>query len=154
LLERAYGRPRVLRAHRLLLDAFAAAPQSTERVRRARLAERQFGVLGWMPHRAMAFELAGDADAARSLYAAMGAAHATVTATAPQDDAVLGVLSQRQRQIAELVALGATNRAIAERLHISEHTVEHHVSNVFSRLNVRSRAQLTALVVGRRNDLA
>ncbi|MEA2718818.1 MAG: hypothetical protein QOJ39_682, partial [Candidatus Eremiobacteraeota bacterium] len=155
LLGRSYGRPRVLRAHRLLLDAFAHPPQSAARTRRARLAERQFAVLGWMPHRAAALDLAGDTEAARSLYAAMGAAHASASddAAARLDDP-LHVLSQRQRQIAELVALGETNRAVAAHLHISEHTVEHHVSNVFARLNVRSRAQLTALVVARRNDPA
>jgi DNA-binding CsgD family transcriptional regulator len=152
LLDRSYGRPRVLRAHRLLAAAFAAPPHGAERTRRARLAERQFAALEWMPYRAAALELAGDADAARTLYAAMGAAHAPEPA--PGGDDPLRVLSARQRQIAELVALGATNRAVAARLHISEHTVEHHVSNVFGRLNVRSRAQLTALVVGRRGDPA
>jgi DNA-binding NarL/FixJ family response regulator len=86
----------------------------------------------------------------------MGAAarYATRGAVVPADDDRLRALSQRQRQIAELVALGATNRGIADRLHISEHTVEHHVSNVFARLAVRSRAHLTALVVGNRHEPA
>lgn len=60
------------------------------------------------------------------------------------------IISERQHQIAELVALGATNREIALRLHISENTVEHHVSNIFSRLGLRSRAQLSAYVVAGR----
>ena len=124
--------------------------------RRARLAERHFAALGWLPHRALALEAGGDARGARALYAAMGAAerYAARDAAPRSGDDRLRALSERQRQIAELVALGATNRGIAGPLHISEHTVEHHVSNVFARLGVRSRAQLTALVVGSRRDPA
>jgi DNA-binding CsgD family transcriptional regulator len=156
LLARSFGRPRVLRAHRLLLDAFAQPAASDARVQRARLAELHFTALGWLPHRALALELAGDADGARGVYAAMGAAgrYATRQAAPPGGDDRLLVLSQRQRQIAEQVALGATNRGIADRLHISEHTVEHHVSNVFTRLGVHSRAQLTALIVRSGRDPA
>ena len=144
----------MLRAHRLLLDAVARPTRSDERMRRASTAARQFAVLGWMPHRALALEAAGDDAAAGALYAAMGAAGSFTARSAPAEtgDDPLRVLSARQRQIAEQVALGATNREIAGKLHISEHTVEHHVSNVFARLSVRSRAQLTALVVGARGE--
>jgi DNA-binding CsgD family transcriptional regulator/tetratricopeptide (TPR) repeat protein len=154
LLARSHGRPRVVRAHRLLLDAFAAAVAGDARARRARLAAMQFAALGWMPHRALALELGGDAGAAGAAYAVMGAAgpQGARYAVPPTGDERLGVLSDRQRQVADQVALGATNRVIAACLHISEHTVEHHVSNVFARLGVRSRAQLTALVVGSRHD--
>ena len=156
LLARSRGRPRVVRAHRLLLDAFAHDAGTEARSRRARLAELQFAALGWLPHRALALEAGGDVRGARALYAAMGAAerYAARDAGPPCGDDRLRLLSERQRQIAELVALGATNRDIAGRLHISEHTVEHHVSNVFARLGLRSRAQLTALVVGSRRDPA
>ncbi|HEV3085780.1 MAG TPA: AAA family ATPase, partial [Candidatus Elarobacter sp.] len=150
LLERSHGRARVRRAHRLLLDA-CALPHGAERTRRARLAERAFTVLGWLPYRALALEAAGDTEAARAAYAAIGATVSLVPAGETVANAdPLRVLSARQRQIAEQVALGATNREIAGTLHISEHTVEHHVSNVFAKLNVRSRAQLAALIVGRR----
>ena len=156
LLARSHGRPRVVRAHRLLLDAFAQESGSDARLRRARLAELHFAALGWLPHRALALEAGGDADGARALYAAIGAAerHAARGTPPRGGEDRLRALSERQRQIADLVALGATNRGIADRLHISEHTVEHHVSNVFARLGVRSRAQLTALVVGSRRDSA
>jgi DNA-binding NarL/FixJ family response regulator len=55
-------------------------------------------------------------------------------------------LSPRQTEIAALVAEGATNRAIAQRLNISEHTVEHHLSSIFVRLGLRSRAALAARI--------
>lgn len=55
-------------------------------------------------------------------------------------------LSQRQRDVAMLIAGGGTNRAIADALHLSEKTVEKHVSRLLDKLGVRSRAQVAALV--------
>jgi DNA-binding NarL/FixJ family response regulator len=55
-------------------------------------------------------------------------------------------LSPRQMDVARLVADGETNRSIAARLHISEHTVEHHLSSIFARLGLRSRSALAARV--------
>ena len=59
-----------------------------------------------------------------------------------------GVLSGREREIAELVALGRTNREIAGELFVCEKTVEGHLRNVFAKLGVSSRAAV-AEVVGR-----
>jgi DNA-binding NarL/FixJ family response regulator len=42
------------------------------------------------------------------------------------------------------VAAGATNRQVAETLGISERTVDRHVSNIFTKLDVSSRAAATA----------
>ncbi|HEX3549255.1 MAG TPA: AAA family ATPase [Candidatus Elarobacter sp.] len=55
----------------------------------------------------------------------------------------------REREIATLVAEGHTNRAIAERLTLSERTVEVHVANLFGKLNVSSRTQLARVVLER-----
>lgn len=52
-------------------------------------------------------------------------------------------LTPQQAQIARLVAEGATNREIAARLFLSHRTVEHHLRNIFARLGVRSRVELT-----------
>ena len=54
------------------------------------------------------------------------------------------VLSDRQRMVVELVAHGLTNAQVAAKLGISHRTVESHVHNVKSVLNLSSRAQLTA----------
>jgi DNA-binding NarL/FixJ family response regulator len=57
---------------------------------------------------------------------------------------VPGGLSPRELEVVRLVAAGATNREIAERLGISERTVDRHVSNIFAKLDVASRAAATA----------
>jgi DNA-binding CsgD family transcriptional regulator len=53
-------------------------------------------------------------------------------------------LTARELQVVRLVAAGATNRAIAGRLRISEKTVARHLSNIFVKLGVPSRAAATA----------
>jgi len=45
-------------------------------------------------------------------------------------------LTERERAVLELMAEGRTNRAIAERLFVSEHTVEKHVKNIFAALHL------------------
>ena len=56
-------------------------------------------------------------------------------------------LSQRERQVAELVSAGHTNQQIARRLEISQKTVETYMSRIFGKLEICSRAQI-ALAVG------
>ena len=53
-------------------------------------------------------------------------------------------LSDREREVIRLVALGATSPEIAGTLHISHHTVRKHVDNAMRKLNARSRAHLVA----------
>lgn len=50
--------------------------------------------------------------------------------------------TRREREIASLVAEGLTNREIAEKLVLSERTVEGHIANLFAKVNVSSRTQL------------
>jgi len=55
-------------------------------------------------------------------------------------------LTAQQRQIAELVASGATNREIATALFVSTRTVDYHVRNILARLGLRSRIDLARLL--------
>jgi non-specific serine/threonine protein kinase len=60
--------------------------------------------------------------------------------------AVPGLLTRREREIAELVASGLSNREIANRLFISKRTVDAHVEHIFGKLEISSRVQLTVLL--------
>ena len=57
-----------------------------------------------------------------------------------------GVLTDREREIAHLIAAGASNPEIAQQLFLSRKTVERHVSNVLRKAGVRNRAELAARV--------
>jgi DNA-binding NarL/FixJ family response regulator len=50
-------------------------------------------------------------------------------------------LSDREREVLSLVGKGATNREIAEKLIISEHTVKSHLRSILNKLNLRNRQQ-------------
>ncbi|MFD3728609.1 LuxR C-terminal-related transcriptional regulator [Streptomyces sp. NPDC058671] len=85
----------------------------------------------------------GWAEHARSELRATGGTTGGVT-----DPAALGRLTPQQQRIARLVAGGATNREVADRLTLSPRTVDHHLRSVFARLGIRSRVELPG-VVGR-----
>jgi DNA-binding CsgD family transcriptional regulator len=53
-------------------------------------------------------------------------------------------LTDRELQVLRLIASGKTNKAIARELSLSEKTVDRHVSNIFTKVNVSSRAAATA----------
>ncbi len=53
-----------------------------------------------------------------------------------------GGLTAREREIAVLIAQGKSNREIADKLVISETTVERHIANIFSKLGFNSRTQI------------
>jgi len=63
-------------------------------------------------------------------------------------------LSEREYQVAELLAMGFTNAAIGKHLKVSPATVSSHVAHILSKLGFRSRAQVAAWVVGRRLERA
>jgi pimeloyl-ACP methyl ester carboxylesterase/DNA-binding CsgD family transcriptional regulator len=62
-------------------------------------------------------------------------------APSTQEDPAFAALSAREREILALIAEGLGNAEIAERLSISDKTVRNHVSNVFDKLGVWTRAQ-------------
>lgn len=50
-------------------------------------------------------------------------------------------LTARERDVLELVSQGLSNKQIAQKLHISEHTVKFHLSSLFAKLGVSSRTE-------------
>ena len=58
----------------------------------------------------------------------------------PAQPPALG-LSERERDVLNLMASGATNPEIAEQLHLSKHTVKEHTSAVYRKLGVRNRTE-------------
>jgi ATP/maltotriose-dependent transcriptional regulator MalT len=83
--------------------------------------------------------------AARDVFERLGAAPDLAgLETGTNEPALPGGLSAREAEVLRLVAGGLTNRAIAESLTISERTVDRHVSNIFTKLDVSTRAAATA----------
>jgi DNA-binding NarL/FixJ family response regulator len=86
-------------------------------------------------------------DAARWAFQQLGATGDLARVEAPGVPApaeAAGGLTAREVQVLRLVATGRTNRAIAAELVLSERTVDRHLSNIFTKLGVPSRAAATA----------
>lgn len=64
---------------------------------------------------------------------------------APRAENPLDQLTEREHQILELVASGATNREVGLRLHLAEKTVRHYMTNILQKLHVRSRVEAALL---------
>jgi DNA-binding CsgD family transcriptional regulator len=86
-----------------------------------------------------------EVEMARAAYTELGAApdltRIGALAASPRDD---HGLTARELGVLRLVAAGKTNKAIAAELVVSERTVDRHVSNIFAKLRVSSRAAATA----------
>jgi DNA-binding NarL/FixJ family response regulator len=78
-----------------------------------------------------------DADAAAAFMRSLGA-------KGRAGPKALGLLSRRETEALRLLGEGLTNRQIGERLFISPKTVEHHLSRVYSKLDVTTRAEAAA----------
>jgi DNA-binding CsgD family transcriptional regulator len=57
-------------------------------------------------------------------------------------------LTDSELTVVNLIADGATNRSVAQQLHLSPHTVKTHVHNAFAKLGINTRAQLAQLMRG------
>jgi DNA-binding CsgD family transcriptional regulator len=122
---------RVAQAYLALWEAYDARRRraAAEGTHHAQRAARFFARLGWKHQQADALALAGKAPLGTS-----------------DQRRVVGdrtqALTTRERQVAELILRGFTNRSIAQSLSITEHTVESHVTSILNRMGLRSRWQL------------
>ncbi|MGI5149705.1 LuxR C-terminal-related transcriptional regulator [Plantactinospora sp. CA-294935] len=131
------------------------AGRSGEAARLARGAAADLATAGAPFDAALAEHLAGRAhgraghvewgraafDRALAGYRECGAGWLAAVAVAERDRPVR-TLTAREREIADLVAMGLTNQEIAARLFLSRRTVESHLSRMFAKLDVRSRTGL------------
>jgi DNA-binding CsgD family transcriptional regulator len=118
------------------------APYLSARIRV--LVARAFAALGDEDGAAM------ERDAAKKIFVELGAASdlaalepAVSSGTRPAAGAA-HKLSARELEVLRLVATGRTNKVIARELFLSEKTIDRHVSNIFNKLEVSSRAAATA----------
>jgi len=68
------------------------------------------------------------------------------TVTSVKETKGQGLLSEREAEVLRLVALGMSNKEVAEELFLSQRTVKAHLTSVFNKLNVASRSE--AIVKG------
>jgi DNA-binding CsgD family transcriptional regulator len=91
---------------------------------------------------------AGYRDAALRILRRLGERSRPAAASADSGDVggELAALTPRERGVAALVAEGRTNRQIGAQLHLSEKTIEKHVSSTMAKLGVTSRTGIARLV--------
>jgi predicted ATPase/DNA-binding NarL/FixJ family response regulator len=85
--------------------------------------------------------------ASLSLDEAVAEARAAIEGASTADARAIGLLTPRERSVAELVARGASNRHVAQMLHISERTVARHLENIFAKLGLNTRTQVSLWIV-------
>jgi DNA-binding CsgD family transcriptional regulator len=88
-----------------------------------------------------------DADAAADLLRTLGEAAGRAW---PKR---YGTLTKRETEVLSLLREGCSNPEIAARLYISRRTAEHHVANILSKLELRSRAEAAAYAVRERSEI-
>jgi DNA-binding NarL/FixJ family response regulator len=92
---------------------------------------RAIGAAGFVPKGWGARDIAG---AARMVGLGM-------TVFAPESEQPPSLLTEREREVLEMIAVGATNREIADRLFLSPHTVKDHTSALYRKMKARNRAE-------------
>jgi DNA-binding CsgD family transcriptional regulator len=133
---------------RTALVSLRAALEAWQRVEAPHAAAHTRALMG-LACRALGDEDGGELEfsAARAVFERLGAApdlgrlDALARGAAP---APAHRLTPRELQVLRRVAAGKTNKAVAAELSLSERTIERHVSNIFTKLDVASRSAATA----------
>lgn len=124
---------------------YVAAHEECVRQVRSALGERGFQV---------AFDRGAEFDRDQAIAYALGEATQDTPATATARDDPLAVLTERERQVGELITEGLSNKEIAARLVIAQRTVSGHVEHILAKLGFTKRAQLAAWYIEQRQNRA
>ena len=133
-----------------LVDLFLAGESGADvcdSIRRASQSTRVMLISGSGRMSAAAARAAGasgfvskDLDA-REVVRAVRTVGSGMTLFAPASEQPSPLLSEREREVLDLIAAGSTNREIAARLFLSPHTVKEHTSALYRKLQARNRAE-------------
>jgi two-component system response regulator DesR len=141
---------RTMRPHVALVDLFLAGEVGAELCRAIREASPETRVLlisgaGRMaPAAARAAGASGfisKDSTAKDVVAAVRTVARGKTIFEPTAEQPAPLLTEREREVLDLIAAGSTNREIAEQLYLSPHTVKEHTSVLYRKLNARNRAE-------------
>jgi two-component system nitrate/nitrite response regulator NarL len=106
-------------------------------------------ISGELMHKAIDVIQAGEVWVGRKLIEHLITNLAAVSRTAPSNAVLtLDELTEREREIAQMVGEGDSNKRIASRLDITERTVKAHISSIFRKTDTQDRLQLALLVNG------
>jgi len=119
--------------------ALAACGDPDRACAQARAAQSAFQSCG-------AVTFARSAAALRRRIAASGSRGSRGSDTMAHPGAI-AALTRREQQVASLVSQGLTNRRMAQLLHVTDKTIEMHLSNIFTKLGVSSRTQAAAALI-------
>ncbi|MGA8534140.1 MAG: AAA family ATPase [Candidatus Tumulicola sp.] len=144
---------RVNKALLALLDAQWSLHQGDAPAARRHAVDgaQRFAAIGWPLFEARCLEAAEEKKSALAIYRQRGAAgevrRLELLGMAGAHNVPLGVLTARERELALLIASGKTNREAATELSITEKAVEKYLTSIYSKIGIKSRAQLAAYVV-------
>jgi two-component system response regulator DesR len=148
--EEALATAERLKPHVALVDLFLgerSGAELCEAIRSASPATRVLLIsgIGWIsPQAAKAAGASGFVSkdwSADEVAMAVRMVGKGMTVFGRQEEAPSMPLSEREREVLSLIATGATNREIAERLYLSPHTVKEHASALYRKLGVKNRAE-------------
>src|SRR3954467_6342919 len=107
---------------------------------RVLLMSRNGGITAQSARAAGAFGSVPKDWSAQDLSAAARMVALGMTVFAPDRESPGALLSERERQVLQLIASGSTNREIADRLFLSPHTVKDHTSTLYKKVKAKNRA--------------
>ncbi len=103
------------------------------------------GVRGVLPRDASPGQIVAAIEAAAAGLAVLDAADVDAVLVSPRPARLVEPLSPREIEVLNMLAEGSSNKAIAHRLGISEHTVKFHVTSIMAKLNAGSRTEAVTL---------